>query len=419
MPTPTPGLKHVYVPVRVTPVVVDGILNEWTGDPVAYLSAGNADTLFRQPPSATDLSGWLWSAWDGEYLYFAAHIIDDVLVGNDSIDVWRDDGVELAIDGVPGHAGEGFHQITLVVDGRATDFGSRVLPDGVKHAVRPVPGGYLVELAVPWPVLNVLGPEAGRELAFTWGIHDDDDGGDWDSYLIWAGYSTIDPNAHLAPLTLLAGTLPPTATPTPTFTLTPTSTPTPTPTYVLHEVVLQDGIGSYTGTRDTTLSRWQPRTPLGEEALLEIRTQGDAVTLLRFSSLPLSGEAHVVRATVELFLMDRSAFVPVTLEAYTLRRSWSEGEATWEQATATQPWDGVGASGSGDRGERVGSQVITQRTGWVAVDVTEAVRTWVAHPETNLGVLLTAQGDLPLSLTFPAREWLAAKVRPRLRILYR
>ena len=413
LPTPTPGPKHLYVPVRVTPVVIDGVLDEWKGAPVAYLSSDSADTVFRQRPAPSDLSGWLWSAWDGEYLYFAAHIVDDVLVGQDSIDVWRDDGVEFAVNGTPGQAGEGFHQITLVVDGRATDFGSRVLPAGVRHAVRPVPGGYLVELAIPWPVLHVLTPDPERELLFTWGIHDDDDGGDWDTYLIWAGYSTIDPDADHAPLTLLPGTVPPTATPT------PSSTPSPTPTHPVQEAVFQDGMGSYTGTRDTTLDRWQHTLSLGREAHLYVRTLEGASLLLRFEGLSLPAQAQVERAVLELFLMQRSSDQPVTLDAYMMRRPWQEETATWEQADAGTPWDVPGARGTRDRGALLGQVSVQRRAGWVAVDVTEAVRAWQAHPDQNWGILLEAHGDSPVTLMFPSREWLSAKVRPRLRILWR
>jgi cell division septation protein DedD len=74
----------------------------------------------------------------------------------------------------------------------------------------------------------------GYVFTFDLGLHDDDDGGNWDSYLVRAGAGTyyqaqgmlrLD-NAQTQPVS------PPTRTPTstPTVTSTPTATPTSTPT---------------------------------------------------------------------------------------------------------------------------------------------------------------------------------------------
>ena len=62
-------------------------------------------------------------------------------------------------------------------------------------------------------------------IAFDLGLHDDDDGGNWDSHMIWAGDST---SYHAGALLRLEGE--PIPSSTPTRTATPTNKPTPTHT---------------------------------------------------------------------------------------------------------------------------------------------------------------------------------------------
>ncbi len=264
-PTPTPGPKRVAAPTAGGPVNVDGDLSEWTWAPQAYLDRDHADTVLKTPPaSPEDVSAWLWSTWDATYLYLAVWVNDDVL-RSDSTDVWRDDGVEIALDGSPdGQTGPDHHQFTVVVDGRITNFGgTRPLPAGVRFAVRPhsqarkparaaasptewpspaavqqAGSGYAVELAVPWSALGISAPTPGQQVNFTWGVNDDDDGGDRDSYLIWSGTSTFAADQGMAPLVLSeAPAATPTPTPTPTWTPTPTPTPTATSTPTATPVV--------------------------------------------------------------------------------------------------------------------------------------------------------------------------------------
>ncbi len=408
-PTPTPGPKRLDVLPRSTPVSIDGVLDEWNIPPAAYLSSSSADTVVRIVPSLQDLAGWLWSAWDTEYLYFAVHIVDDHVIGQDSQDVWRDDGVEIAVDGSPdGKSGSDHHQITLVSDGRATDFGSQPLPAGTLYAVRRVPGGYIAELALPWSALGISTPAGGQVLNFTWGVHDDDDGGDWDSYLIWAGSSTVAADQGMAPLILAGGTIPPTAT------------PTPTSTRVIYTVSFQDGSGTYNGTRDVTLNRWLASTPLGKEAVLQVRSLDEATALVNFALDTLPSGIRVEQAKLALYMVRRSMDGTVTLRVYSIRRPWQENEATWLYAAERTPWAQPGGLGVPDdrEGTPVDEVLVTQRVGWVNIDVTQAVQEWVENPESAFGLLLRAEAPYPVEILFTSREWLSVQVRPRLEITY-
>ena len=77
-------------------------------------------------------------------LYFAAAISDDVLVGNNSPQVWDDDVIELSIL-VPGS--DLPHLFTLCVDGRQTDNGIPI--SSLTVVTQTIVGGWAVEAANP------------------------------------------------------------------------------------------------------------------------------------------------------------------------------------------------------------------------------------------------------------------------------
>ena len=193
----------LYARQATQPYTIDGELGEWTLDEGAWLSINTADFVHpRSVPLPADSSARIWAAWDSNALYLAVRVWDDAMVA-DSADIWRDDGLEFAIDGAQdGIFGDvDDHQITVAIDGRVTDLGSVPL-NQVARAIRPVTGGYIMEVAVPVSVLHVPAWGLDSVLGFTFGLHDDDDGGDWDSYLIWEGTSTISNPQEFGLLTL-------------------------------------------------------------------------------------------------------------------------------------------------------------------------------------------------------------------------
>jgi len=227
-----PEARTVQAYRAINPPTIDGDLSEWWQTGITELNSGTADTIQGETPSLADNSATLRVAWDANTLYFAIHVNDDVLK-SDSPDVWKDDGIELGIDGNYDRVGGGptDHQYTLVIDGRYTD---HAVPfEQATLAVRQTAGGYDMEFAVP--ASHVLGHpfNTGYWMGFTWSMHDDDDGGTWNTWMVWEGDMT---NAHyelFGQMYLNANTIyfpPPADTPTPTVTPTPTPTPTVTPT---------------------------------------------------------------------------------------------------------------------------------------------------------------------------------------------
>lgn len=172
-----------------TPPTVDGDLSDWPAWDSIDVNRATAFSFSGRVDSTADLSATVRSGWVAGTLYFAIQVSDDVIV-TDSTDVWRDDGVEIGLDGMrDGQAWEADdQQYTLVADGRVTDYGVAVTD--VPAAVGRFPGGYTIEVGIPMSKMISGVPISGTVMAFTIGVRDDDDGGNWDAYLIWEGTST-------------------------------------------------------------------------------------------------------------------------------------------------------------------------------------------------------------------------------------
>ena len=178
------------------PPAIDGDLGDWGSWQPLVLSRDTAAIIATQPtgsppPSVSDNSAELRAVWTATDLYFAIHVRDDRIF-NDSLQVWKDDEIELAFVGAyDGLASGGdTHQYTFNPDGRITDFGQPNPP--IQAAAVEVPGGWNVEVRIPHTHLLGLYQllYAGRTITFDIGLRDDDDGGDWESYMVRAGTGT-------------------------------------------------------------------------------------------------------------------------------------------------------------------------------------------------------------------------------------
>jgi len=221
--------------------VLDGNLGEWSAVPETILAAGSARWWYYtdgHAPDWQDASATLRAMWDSNALYFGLHVNDDVLVRDSGSQIWRDDEIEIWIDG-DGDGDDIYstydHQYTINTDGTVTD---KTLITDVLSATLQVTGGWNVEVAVPASHLPSGTLSEGNTIRFTFGYRDDDDGDTWDHRFVWEGDDQNNNTAHhYGTLQLQSGpdtptataTETPTATPTPTPTETPTATPSPTP----------------------------------------------------------------------------------------------------------------------------------------------------------------------------------------------
>ncbi len=208
-PRPIDPSRAITGTYMAQPPVIDGFLDDWVLNDGVLLDATTASVVRPTsvpPPDAADLSARVWTAWDGEYLYVAARVWDDELV-RDSGDVWQDDELEFAFDGARDGLfnGPDDHQITINLDGTVTDRGVMPPLTNVLRAVETQVDGYQIEMAIPLTILQPPGWGANWVAGFNIGLHDDDDGGNWDHYLIWQGTATNAQAQDFGQLVLEAG----------------------------------------------------------------------------------------------------------------------------------------------------------------------------------------------------------------------
>jgi hypothetical protein len=415
------------------PVVVDGRLDEWTGAGIEV----NATTANRvsNPGSLTgpaDSSMIVRSRWDESSLYFALEVRDDALIADSGADLWKDDAIEVGVDGendrLPNSPTGGDHQFTVRYDGAGADR-ALPMPAGVRWATQIVPGGYLVELAVPGTLLGPAPLTAGRLIGIDFGLNDDDDGGERDNLLVWASQSTYNDSARFGTLLLVGPTTPtPTATftsvpatPTPTRTPTPTvpPAPTPTPTPTVSPTLTPAAGAEMTllPVADTYLSLWYPNTNYGAGTMLLLRPQV-AVALLRFDLEALPPHALIREARLELYTLGRTNSQPLTAQLYRLRRAWQETMTTAYLAAVDRPWEAPLAAGPGDREATPFAVTDLPLSGWTSLDITAPAQAWRAAPATNHGLLIEASSSGNVQQSLAAREWTQSSLRPRLVVRY-
>ena len=188
-------------------------------------------------------------------------------------------------------------------------------------------------------------------------------------------------------------------------------------------LTLQDGVGGYTGTRDTYLYEYHNTVNFGAQTYLQDLASGSRFrSLVRFAIFqseggPVPDGATINAATLSLYKFSSYDYV------YRLRPllvNWVEGEATWQQRSAGVPWSTAGALGAGtDLAATFDAQASTAfNPGWIDFDVTSGVRAIVGG-RANFGWLLeplSGNGNLK---QFDSSEYATdPTLRPKLVITY-
>lgn len=175
------GQPGVLEAERSSAMTVDGALNE----PVWSLVQQVAKTTSGTPDNTVDFD----VVWDDTYLYVGAKVTDGDLF-NDSPEDWKDDGIEIYIDGDhnAGSTYDSFDRQYIKGYNTTTLFEKNGNTGGVLHATAAITGGYAIELAIPWSNLGIT-PLANLTIGFDIGDNDDDNGGGRDGQSVWVGTS--------------------------------------------------------------------------------------------------------------------------------------------------------------------------------------------------------------------------------------
>ncbi|UKS28575.1 fibronectin type III domain-containing protein [Paenibacillus sp. HWE-109] len=163
----------------ISAVSVNGVLDEQVWSSFKPLKK----TIIGTPNNTAEFS----SLWDNTYLYVGVKVIDGNLY-NTSVQPYNDDSIEIYIDSNnnKGTTYDSYDQQYVKSWNDSTLWQQRVMSNGVLHAWAPIPGGYSVELAIPWNTLG-LTPTAGMTIGFDVANNDTDDGNGRQSQLMWAG----------------------------------------------------------------------------------------------------------------------------------------------------------------------------------------------------------------------------------------
>ena len=151
------------------------------------------------------------------------------------------------------------------------------------------------------------------------------------------------------------------------------------------------GTQTITSAADAGLSELSPNANSGSATSLKVDGDdpdpggGDLYAALRWDLSQLPAGATVNSATVTLNVTNPS---PQTYGAYDLKRAWSEGQLTWNQAATGAPWATAGAKGTTDRGSQIASVTPTNIAPYSFSLPASVVQGWLNSPSSNNGILL-------------------------------
>lgn len=168
------------------------------------------------------------------------------------------------------------------------------------------------------------------------------------------------------------------------------------PTY--QTVTLQQGLNGYAGARDTFISDWAPDTNYAtwaDLAISHIRSLPQREPLLRYdlSTIPSNAQVRFAVLIVNTTLLPNNINRP-PVDVFQVNRQWIDNQATWKLARTGVPWEVPGAAGvpadrSGRYTDRRMVYMAYPTAAW-GFDVSSMVRSWVANPAGNFGLLLRA-----------------------------
>jgi len=186
--------------------------------------------------------------------------------------------------------------------------------------------------------------------------------------------------------------------------------------------VLQQGVGGYTGCKDTWISneRWETRRNYGRSGTMAAGGQRHMLIRFDLAGIPKGETVHkaVLRLADAGFpRKGRDGKFAGTLQAYAVTREWSESASWGAHARKSwrdkgEPWASPG--GEYDEKTKTGPDVLADGP-WGHVhelDVTEIVRAWVGGKLANHGFLVKGVGR---GRTYVASsDWGAVPGRPQL-----
>src|SRR5689334_2151433 len=124
----------------------------------------------------------------------------------------------------------------------------------------------------------------------------------------------------------------------------------------IETVSFQNGVDSYAGSTDAEMREAAATANFGEDVTCNADGDdgggNDKSCLIRWALSGMPAGAVVQSASITLHIADATAN---TYEVYGMRRPWSESAASWNNATASEPWAAPGDAHATDRGAIIGT----------------------------------------------------------------
>ncbi|WP_203567676.1 sugar-binding protein [Aestuariimicrobium ganziense] len=184
------------VPVATTAPVIDGTLDaNWPDGPTLSLGANNLTDGVALEGVSADFR----LAWDQTNLYVHATVTDPTPMLNryHGFDIWNGDAVEIFVgpDNVDQGGGIQVNDSQIIISGQPQDangtaeyywYNSRTDQPAITAVVKPAPGGWTMEAAIPLSALNIDGVNPPQQLRFDIGF-DDGNGAQRQRQFLWNG----------------------------------------------------------------------------------------------------------------------------------------------------------------------------------------------------------------------------------------
>ena len=146
----------------VSPIAIDGILSEAAWSQAEYVTFSN--------PSRSENQVKVYTLWDSDYLYIAYNVSDSHLEALNQ-EYWQDDGAEIYLDTendkTTSMDPNDYHLLFNINDQR--------LPIGTNVKTAISPDGYIMEISIPWTLINTI-PLPSKTMGLLVANNDRDNG---------------------------------------------------------------------------------------------------------------------------------------------------------------------------------------------------------------------------------------------------
>jgi len=198
-------------------------------------------------------------------------------------------------------------------------------------------------------------------------------------------------------------------------TVNPGTPPTP----ATASATFRQGLDGYNGVKDTyidsTVLPWSSVTQQNE-IVMRVRQKNVKSALLYFDVSSIPANATIKSATLKVYA-SYGSLPNLLLSGYALKKPWDVNTANWWNASSMSKWEMAGANGSGDRDSTPFDSALVKAGGWVTLDATALVQSWVSG--SNYGLILRGDNAAPKTeWQIISSDFSNPALRPTLEVTY-